>query len=926
LKRKTGLATNSKRRVKELPRIFCIASDAGPADNPSVQARDVMTWLWPGKRRAASVLAVLFWWTGFHSQSALGMSAEETNAFTAAFNLFDDGHYSFAESNFNNFLNQFTNSSHRADAILYLARARLEQSNYSGAISLLESNFAGARNQALARDYVFWIAKAHFSAGDYERAAEGFSNFAKNFPDAPARIEAAYDEADACARMKQWPEVIGLLQPANGVFHQAAADNPKSDFVTMGSLLLGEALFAETNYSEAEKVVSGVDTNAVSPDFRWRRQYLRCQIKLAAGDAGEALNESTNLLDVAFGPRHQAESVFLQGEILEKLGRLPLALQTYIQNLDNLPEGLQAQALARTVELTVSLHTNAPAEAIQALEGLARRTRTNGLDVARFSLGELYLQAYFHPLKPLEGTNAAPAPTNCLEQALTNFTIVIRDFAHSPLTPKAHLDRAWCYWAEGKFAEAKFDFAEAANTLPFSEDQAVARFKLADAQLADSDYDGAAANYKLLLEKYKEWPAITNGLFDLALYQLAEADIHRGDDDGARVAVGKILEWYPVSFFGDRGLLLVGEDLDSRKFDYAAARKVFRDVLERSPDSPLAAEAQYAIAQTYDHERDWPDAISQYNQWATNYSRHPLLPEVEFSLGLAYDQAGMETNALVVFSNFVVRFSTNALAAWAQNWVADYHYDRQDFPTAEKDYQVVFQKFAAAGNLAWHARLMAGKAALAHLAVDDARQYFLELVASNNAPAAVANQGWFALGDAYFQLFQSDTSNPTNLNNAVTALSRLTNGAPTNAIAVEALGRLGDYYGYWADINKSAPYAYAEAIKMYGAVVNFPPASVSVAARSQAEVGLGMIAEKQHQTEKALEHYLIVIYEPDPNRVDPYWLDRAGEFAARLCEAQQKWEQAIRIYRRLIQAAPALGPVLNKKIAAAQSHSEAARN
>jgi tetratricopeptide (TPR) repeat protein len=424
--------------------------------------------------------------------------------------------------------------------------------------------------------------------------------------------------------------------------------------------------------------------------------------------------------------------------------------------------------------------------------------------------------------------------------------------------------------------------------------------------------------------------AITNGLFDLALYQLAEADIQRGDDEGARAAVRKILECYPVSYFGDRvgdrGLLLVGEDLDSRKHEYAGARKVFREVLERSPGSPLAAEAQYAIARTYDHERDWPAAISQYSQWATNYIHHPLLPEVEFSLGLAYDQAGMETNALNVFSNFVGRFSTNSLAALAQNWVADFHYDREDFPEAEKDYQVVFQKFGGSGNLAWHARLMAGKAALAHLAVDDARQYFFDLVASNNAPPAVANQGWFALADAYFQLFQANTNNQTNLYNAITALSRLTNGAPTNAIAVEALGRLGDYYGYWADINKSDPDAYAEAIKMYGAVVGFPASNVGVAVRSQAEVGLGMIAEKQRLPREALEHYFKVLYESDANRIDPYWLDRAGEYAARLCEAQQQWDKAISIYRRVSQAAPALGPILDKKIAAAQSHSEAARN
>ena len=142
---------------------------------------------------------------------------------------------------------------------------------------------------------------------------------------------------------------------------------------------------------------------------------------------------------------------------------------------------------------------------------------------------------------------------------------------------------------------------------------------------------------------------------------------------------------------------------------------------------------------------------------------------------------------------------------------------------------------------------------------------------------------------------------------------------------MEALGRLGDYYGHWADI-KSDANVYAKVIETYGAIVNFPAGNVSVAVRSQAEVGLGVIAEKQNQPEKALEYYDHVLYGYDPNHFDPYWVDRAGEFAARLCEDRQQWKEAVRIYTRLIEAVPALRPVLEKKRAAAQSHLEAPRH
>jgi TolA-binding protein len=871
---------------------------------------------------AGLLLAALLACALFPGQSARGTSAE-TAAFDTASKLFADGQYSVAESKFGNFVAVFTNSTRWPDAVLFLARARLEQSNYTGAINLLERHLGEAHR--LQQDYVFWIAKARLNEGANDQAAEGFSNLARNFADYPRRLEAAYDEADAYARMGRWPDVIRLLEPTNAIFRLAEVESPKSRFAVMGSLLLGEALFAETNYAEGEKMVEDVDPAGLPLDLRWRRQYLLCQIELAGGNAAEALKESTNLFDAALGAQHQSESVFLQGEILEKLGRLAEALQTFTNNLaDNLPDSVHRLAVTKAVRLIVAL--DPPPEAMQALRTLLLEPRswTNGLDVVRLSLGELYLQAYFRPPNSAQDTNIPPAPTNSLDEALTQFTVVLGEFTNSPLVPKAHLDRGWCNWTVQKFSQAKSDFEEAVGNLPYSEDQAVALFKLADTQFSEHDYGGAVSNYNALLARYDKMPSVTNELFDQALYQLVEANINLGDAEAARVALGKILDRYPGSYFGERGSLLMGEDFN-RKYDYAAARKVFTDLLQRTPNTPLRAEVQYAIARTYDHEQNWTAAISGYTNWLTNYPQSPLLPEVEFYLALAYDKAGMETTALTNFTRFVARYPTNKdLTPRAQNWVADYYYDQKDFLSAEKNYEVLFQKFGDT-ELAWQARLMAGRAALAHQAPDDAWQYFFDLVKNTNAPPAVANQGWFAFADTRFQQFQADPTNETLLNDAIAAISRLTNGAPTNAIAVEALGRLGDYYGYWADI-KSDDSVYAKVTETYGAILNFPATNVSVAVRSQAEVGLGVIAEKLHLPQQALEHYDNVLYGYDPKHFDPYWVERAGEFAARICEGRQQWDTAVRIYQRVIEAVPALRPVLDKKIAAAQNHSGPAPN
>jgi hypothetical protein len=75
-----------------------------------------------------------------------------------------------------------------------------------------------------------------------------------------------------------------------------------------------------------------------------------------------------------------------------------------------------------------------------------------------------------------------------------------------------------------------------------------------------------------------------------------------------------------------------------------------------------------------------------------------------------------------------------------------------------------------------------------------------------------------------------------------------------------------------------------------------------------------------------LDYYLRVLYEYDPNHFDPYWVETAGEYAARICESQQQWDQAVNAYRRVLEAVPSLAPVLEKRRDADKSRAEAARN
>jgi tetratricopeptide (TPR) repeat protein len=855
-----------------------------------------------------------------------GQSPED-QLLTAAQALFDDQQFNLAEARLGSFLAAYTNSPNRPYAILLFARSRYGQSNYDGAIQLLTNALPQAG--ALKGQYVFWAANARLQKGEYELGAAGFAEFIRGFSDDPRLLEAVYDQALAYSKMENWAKVAELLQKPDGAFARLSAADPKNRFVTLGLLLLGQASLEQGKYGDGEKLVSGISPAGLDAETQWRRLDLLCRLELGGGRFEAALQNSTNLLDTMPGARHQAAGRYLRGEIFEAMGRTPEALESYTNNLSaDLPAEYQRKALLKIVALNLAL--NQAQDAVDLLTNyVAQRTNGAALDLARVSLGELYLKLYYNPPALEKNSDVAATASDFLQYAQTNFEQVIRDFPTSPLLANAHLDRGWCYWAQTNMPLAQADFQMAADHLPRSPDQAVARFKLADSEFYQTNYGAALINYTILLHDYSDVESVTNELFDHALYQIVKANLARNDQAAALAALQKILEWYPNSLFADRGQLLFGE---SRRYDYAMARRVFNELLQRSPKSPLLPDVEYAVARTYEQEGNWREAVRQYEGWLVKYATNaPLLvPQVEYSRALAYGKAGMETNALNLFTNFVARYASNSiLAPWAQNWVADYYFNQGDYQLAEGNYLSLYQTFPAAGLLSYEARLMAGRAALAGQRPGDARSHFTNLVAMTNAPLDLQAEGWFALGDAIMQQFRENPTNATFFNEAITAFSKLTNGPLAGALAPQAYGRLGDCYRQWADLQwdpKHDPSVYNDARLMYQAVTNLPPDNIDVSTRSQVEVALGQIAERQGQPDVALEHYSNVLYELAPSQFDPFWVEQAGKAAGRIYEQQQQWAKAIKVYQRVQKAVPSLRAQLEKAILDAQAAADKSRN
>lgn len=855
---------------------------------------------------------------------AVGQDAAEAQAFNAAKAAFADLAYERAERLFGEYARQFPQATNLAEAILLQAQARYQLGRFDAAVELLNSRLADAG--ALADEYLFWAAEAHWRRGDYAAAEAGYARLLQEHPQSKHRLEAAYGQAFARFRQGNVTGTVDLLRDPNGVFQQAAQAQPDDPWIARGHLLLAEALFAQKDFPATAQALQLLSGRPLPEDLTWRRQFLLTRATLAQNDLTNALQIATNLVSLTTNPVRQARSRTLHAEILERLGQPAAAIAVYERNLDDaVPANDRRDALLKIIEL--SLAQNQVTAGIQRLESfLELHPQDPSVDLARLSLGELQLQAYFQLQAEAARTGTTTnltAQTNLVQRALSQFETLIGSFPESALVGKAYLDKGWCLWEQQKVPEAAAAFKEAADRLPPSEDQATARFKWAECQLRQNDAGGAVTNLTAVVELAATLPSLKTNLVEQALVSLVEAHLARKELPAARAALDRLLADYPQSPSAERSLLRVGQAL-SDAGQTAEARQLLAEFPKRFPQSVLLPEVALAEARTFAREGKWAEAITGYSAWLDRFTNHLARAQVEFDRAWLYDRAGQATNALHALTNFVARFARHPSAPLAQYWVGNYYFERGDYPTAEFNFQLLY------GNTNWppselhdQARLMAGRAAVARQGFKDARDYFLSVATNNTAPHLRA-QAWLFVGDTFTEVpaAASGDALKQSFGEAINAFSRLTNSFPNDPLVPLAIGRIGDCHFQLAS---QEPERYAAAADNYRLVID--SRSADVATRSQAEIGLAKVFEAQARArppaeqgpllDKATDHCLNVLHGKnlrDGETADPFWLREAGLLAAKIFKSQQRWDQARKTYERLRELLPALAPTWDREL------------
>lgn len=849
-----------------------------------------------------------------------------------------------AEQDFAAFVQKYPYSARVPEVILYQSQARLLSGQAAGAIDLLTTNQAHAG--PLAPQYLYWLGVAQSQNNEPTNASATFDQVWRSYSNAPVALNAMIREADLFAHLKDWKSVIQLLEQPDGPFQSVVRADKKSEAIARGYLLLGEARLAQNDLGAVDKVLKALNPQPLSADLKWQQEYLACRKQRASGQLEHALLDAADLLSTsdltnrAIGFDFQAGVLeqMTNGSELEQMTNLAAAVAAYTNNLAaSVPPELQQRAVLKITDLNLK-QPNGLTNAVQTLSRfLAQFPASPAADQATLALGELRLK------QALAGadTNLTGGETNLFGKALEQFDSLTRKFPNSPLVGKAFLDRGWCFWMREEIAEKTNDlsgatanynlsqtaFSNAVVHLPFSEDQAEARFKWADSQLELSNFASAVTNYDCVVSNYAFLPeAQAHNLVERALYQSMQAALNETNLFAVTNALNKLLVSFPNTFFGPSSLLVAGGGLVDHG-DPADARRLFAEFERAYPTNECIPRVKLAIARSFEKQGDWEQAITNYTEWISAFPTNPAIVQAKFNLARANDMAGNQTGALIQFTNLIAQFPSDALAAHAQYWVGDFYFRQQDWLGAEKNYQLVFlssNNWAASSltnltltNLLPRAQLMAGRAAMERTAYKQAIGYFTNLLNSYCATNLKVD-ATFGYADA--TISQDSTNKSADLHEAIRSLATITNNLPgVTSQAAQALGMIGNCYLNLGD--------YSNAIVTYRSVVEAPDALPE--ARSQARFGIGLAMEKQaglktgaEQTEllkAAFSKYVDAFYQSlnDPVKPSPFWIEKSGMAAGQLAESLQDWQSALCIYSQLKTLLPVMAPTCDRKIAKA---------
>jgi tol-pal system protein YbgF len=855
------------------------------------------------------------------------------------------------------FVTNYPDDKRQADALYALGVAQEEQAQTDDAAATYDRFLKKFPKSPLAVEVGMRRGETFFAAGQYDEAAKWFAAAAatKGFVHADYAL---LRQADSLAQLKQRTEAAAL-------YASMAEKFPKSEHLGRALLAGGKSYHQAGNPAEARKLLEKV-LSAGGPHAVEAAHWL-AKIALKEHQAQEALTAVEKVLSQADKspyaaqllmdqadalyelPERRKESIAAYAAVASRYPKSPVAAQAlYMAGFAALEQGDSATALKQAnaflsaypkhdltpdvvhVAAESQLLLGKVAEADKRYAELLEKYPAHGnveLWTIRRGLALALQKKHSEAIGLLQPALASLRTPTLVAEAqylIGSGQLELKQEAEAIKSLEASLaaDPKWrqadetllalagVYRRQNDLDKVKAALQKLIADFPASPILDKALFRLGEAAYVSGDYPAAAAAHRQVVDKWPQSPLVPHALHELGCAELAQKQ-----PAAAEKTLGRLLHEFPKHPLAAQARYTRGM-ARYQQANYAPAVEDLQAMLKADPQAPEQADARYVLGLSQMGLKQFDAAQATFQTLLDQKPPYSGADNVLYQLAWAQKLSGDEEQAAKTFAELAQKHAESPRVAEALYHVGEAAYKNKDYDKAVESYYAVIQKAGkselgekAGHKLAWtyyhqgdfqraqqtfhfqqttyphgplaaDAELMVAECLFKQNKYQEALDAFEKL----KRPATPDLQALALLhaGQAAGQLKQWDKS--------LELLIRCIKEFPDSPHMPEALYEQG-----WTQQNLDKR---AEALALYQQVIAKAP-NREVAARAQFMIGEIEFSEKNHA--EAVNSFFKVVY----GYSYPKWQAEATYEAARCLEVLQKKDQAVKLYRELLEKYPA---------------------
>ena len=760
----------------------------------------------------------------------------------------------------------------------YLAEALFRDGRYAEAAKAYSQLLQARQADDDKPNAMFWRAESFFHLGEFDHAEQGYSELLQAYPRHPRQEEALYGLAWAQLNGQKYRSALDTLQQLERAFPRTRFRESLSYARVRAYLGLRQMQAAQDAYRQlAQEFPQGRWLGAASLEFA-RSAY-------EAGDYPTAMSFTRRVADSPTSSPLAPIARGLQGDLLYREGKFTEAIESYRRaERAGLPDNvLEATLMKRALAF---YQRRDFANAAADLERLLRQfpSSTNAAEAA-FWLGE----SHFY--------NGQYRPALLAYQQVPS---------GSSRYPDALYGQGWVYYQGSDWLKAAVEFEQVVERHPEAYIRPEALFRLGEVQFNLKHFDKAIATYQRLLRDYPQEKLTPN-----ARLRIAWVHYKAGNSGQAMRELSDLIRDQPNHPIAAEAHYWLGmAHLNAKQIDEARAQ--FETILAQWPASEVARQASLRLGDSFYNQGKFTQAIDSYARLTASGTTDAHTPEAEYGIILALYQLRRLNEYATRAKAFIARYPTNPLSVTVLFQLAELYEAEHRSQLALDTLQEVITRFgqselvesahlrraeifARQGN--WQASLTEAQQALAMATSDVVRSDALYTVAH----AQQELQLYPGAVESYRRLVREYPKS-----RFVTASLRGLAQSLTQA------GRQGEAKQVWQDMlqraAKDAPVAEAslevglllqsegehrKAIEQFGRAVS--QGNPEVAAHAQYEIGRTHTLLKDYQQGTAELMKVAYLY---PQQQP--WVQRALFQAAANYEQEQKWQEALAVYQKIV--------------------------